>query len=312
MKQVPTLSLVIPVYNEASHFEDSLQIIKSELEKLQLPYEIVLVNDGSKDHTWELLKRLVLVHPEVRALNLSRNFGKEAATRAGLEAAKGKAVITMDGDLQHPPSLIPAMVHQWRHGHVQIIDAVKTSRGKETLLSKARAGIFYSLFNKLTGYNLRGASDYKLMDRAVVDALLSMPEYNVFFRGMASWVGFKRQEISFAVDPRKGGVTGWSIFRLIKLALTAVTAFSSFPLHFITLTGVVFGLFAVMLGLQTIFTKVSGDALPGYTTVVLLLLIIGSALMIGLGILGEYIARIYDEVKRRPRYLVSEKLDNEK
>lgn len=311
MMQAPTLSLVIPLYNEASHFEESLQIIKGELEKLTLPYEIVLVNDGSKDHTWELLKRLALIHPELRALNLSRNFGKEAATRAGLEAAKGDAVITMDGDLQHPPSLIPAMVQQWREGGVQIIDAVKISRGKESLVSKIRARMFYSLFNKLAGYNLRGASDFKLMDRAVVNALLSMPEYHVFFRGMASWVGFRRQEILFAVDPRKGGVTGWSIFRLIKLALTAVTAFSSFPLHFITLTGAIFGLFAVFLGVQTIFTKFSGDALPGYTTVVLLLLIIGSALMIGLGILGEYIARIYDEVKRRPRYLVSEKLDHE-
>jgi glycosyltransferase involved in cell wall biosynthesis len=312
MKPAPILSLVIPVYNEASHFEESLQIIKAELEKLSLPYEIVLVNDGSKDHTWELLKRLALIHPELRALNLSRNFGKEAATRAGLEAAKGNAVITMDGDLQHPPSLIPAMVQKWREGDIQIIDAVKISRGKESLLSKIRAKTFYYLFNKLAGYNLRGASDFKLMDRAVVNALLSMPEYHVFFRGMASWVGFKRHEILFAVDPRKGGVTGWSIFRLIKLALTAVTAFSSFPLHFITLTGVIFGLFAIFLGIQTIFTRFSGDPLPGYTTVVLLLLIIGSALMIGIGILGEYIARIYDEVKRRPRYLVSEKINNEK
>jgi glycosyltransferase involved in cell wall biosynthesis len=312
MIQAPTISLVIPVYNEASHFEESLRIIQSELEKMVLPYEIVLVNDGSKDGTWELLKRLALMHPELRALNLSRNFGKEAATRAGLEAAQGDAVITMDGDLQHPPSLIPTMIQKWREGNVQIIDAVKISRGKESLLSKIRARMFYSLFNKLAGYNLHGASDFKLMDRAAVNALLSMPEYHIFFRGMASWVGFKRHEIPFAVEPRKGGVTGWSIFRLIRLALTAVTAFSSFPLHFITLTGVVFGLFAVLLGIQTVFTKLSGDALPGYTTVVLLLLIIGSALMIGLGVLGEYIARIYDEVKRRPRYLVAEKIGNEK
>ena len=312
MKSIPVISLVIPVYNEASHLEGSLQTIKNELEKLTMPYEIVLVNDGSSDNTWELLKRLAPAHPELRALNLSRNFGKEAATRAGLEAAKGEAVITMDGDLQHPPSLIPIMVEKWRQEGVQIIDAVKTSRGRESLMSKARANVFYSLFKKLTGYNLRGASDFKLMDRVVVNALLSMPEYHVFFRGMAGWVGFNRQEIYFAVEPRKGGVTGWSVFRLTKLALTAVTAFSSFPLHFITLTGVIFGFFAIFLGIQTIITKVSGNALPGYTTVVLLLLIIGSALMLGLGILGEYIARIYDEVKRRPRYLVAEIIENEK
>ncbi len=305
----PVLSIVIPLYKEGDNLANSLAIIIQEIEKTGKLFEIVLVDDGSPDNTWEVIRKLSLNYPMLKALRFSRNFGKEYALGAGIEAAKGKAVIVMDGDLQHPPQLIPKMVTIWSESQVDIVEAIKVSRGKESLWGKLRAYLFYWILNRLSGYNLRGASDYKLLDRNVVNAWLRMGERKLFFRGMTAWLGFRCVQIPFEVPNRIGGESRWSIIQLLKLALTGITSFSSLPLHFVTLMGGIFLLFSFVLGFQALYLKFTGQAVSGFTTVIILLLIIGSLLMISLGIIGIYIARIYEEVKGRPRYIILDKID---
>ena len=301
------LSIIIPIYKESSHFSQVFITLNEVVESLQISYEFIIVDDGSPDDSWNVIQNLAEQYPSIiTAVRLSRNFGKESALCAGLETVSGDAVIVMDGDLQHPPELIPKMVHIWHQSGVDIVEAVKVSRGRESLLTKIGSKAFYAILNYLSGYNLKGASDYKLLDRKVVDAWLKMGERNLFFRGMCAWLGFKRVTIPFEVPVRIGGKSGWSIIKLIKLAITGLTAFSSLPLHLITLIGCLFLIPSVIIGLQTLYLKFIGKAVDGFTTVILLLLIIGGLLMVSLGLIGLYIARIYEEVKGRPRYLISE------
>ena len=303
----PELSVVVPLYNEEANITSLLNTLLPVLKTLPKTHELILVDDGSPDNTWELLKEKAATHPTILALRLSRNFGKEAAMRAGLETAVGQAVITMDGDLQHPPRLIPDMVEVWEQEGAEIVEANKTYRGPESLLNKFSAKVFYYILNKLSGYNINNASDFKLLDRKAVDALLAMNESNMFYRGMTTWLGFKKTEIFFETATRQGGVSAWSFLHRLNLSLTAITSFSVLPLYFVTAIGLLFFLFSIGLGLQTLYLKFSGQAVSGFTTVILLLLITGSLLMISIGIIGEYIARIYQEVKGRPKYVVTEK-----
>jgi glycosyltransferase involved in cell wall biosynthesis len=242
-------------------------------------------------------------------VRLSRNFGKELALCAGLERAGGDAVIVMDGDGQHPPSLLPVMVKTWLSSGADIVQAVKVKRGRESVSSKLGALLFYLILNKLSGFELKGASDYKIMNRKVIDTWLAMRERNVFFRGMTAWMGFKTIQIPFEVAPRRAGKSGWSYLTRAKLALVGITTFSSFPLHLVTFVGLIFFVFAVGLGIQTLYLKLAGRAFTGFTTVILLELIIASLLMISLGIIGEYLARIYEEVKGRPRYIITDSIE---
>ena len=298
------LSLVIPLYREAAHLADTLRQVLPVLETLGRPYELVLVDDGSPDDTWRVIEAQCASHPAIRGLRLSRNFGKEAALAAGLEHARGNPVVVMDGDLQHPPALLPTMLEAWTQG-ADVVEAVKVYRSSHP--GRTRANLFYRLFAALTGEDLQGASDFKLMDRRVLDAWRSLGERNLFFRGMHAWLGFRRVQLPFEVPERAGGHTGWSAWALLRLAITAVTSFSSAPLQLISLAGGAFAVFALVLGVQTLYQKMSGHALDGFTTVILLLLVIGSVTMLGLGIIGSYIARIYDEVKARPRYIIAER-----
>ena len=309
-KNKPLLSVVIPLYCEGSNLRAVLSGIFTTIKPLNESFELILIDDGSTDNTWAIIEEEAKKYSMLRAVRLSRNFGKESALCAGIEMARGSAVITMDGDLQHPPELIPEMVRRWRESEAEVIEAVKESRGRESFINKIGAKTFYAILHKLSGYALNSASDYKLMDRKVVDVWLKMGERNLFFRGMSAWLGFKRMKIPFVVPERVGGYSRWSVFRLIKLAITAVTAFSSLPLQIVTISGGLFFLFALALGVQTLFRKIAGDAVSGFTTVILLQLIIGSLLMMSLGIIGEYIARIFEEVKGRPRYVVAETIDN--
>lgn len=299
------ISLVIPVYNEAPHIEASIHTVQTILLEHNINYQFVLVDDGSRDETWQVLKQLAHHLPGIKALKLSRNFGKEAAICAGLEAAEGQACVVMDADLQHPPKLIPEMVRLWREEGYDVVEGVKSDRGRESRLYKFGARLFYSTFNRLSGFDLRRASDFKLMDRKVVDAWRLLPEKDTFFRGMSAWVGFKRYRLAFAVEQRTAGHTKWSPVKLGKLFISAITAFSSLPLQIITFLGGLFFMGSLALAGQTLYMKYSGIAYTGFTTVILLQLIIGSALMLSLGIIGTYLARIYDEVKNRPRYLIS-------
>ncbi|WP_051620928.1 glycosyltransferase family 2 protein [Paenibacillus sp. UNC451MF] len=304
----PEISVIIPVYNEEVHIYQSLLRIEKEISRMTSSYEIMIIDDGSKDCTWEQLVQFGEHSDHFYALRLSRNFGKELAMCAGLEHARGKAVIIMDSDMQHPPELLQQMIRLWREEGKDIVECVKRNRGNETLDKAIGSSMFYTILNKLSGYELRGASDYKLLDQKVVRAWREMPERNTFFRGMVAWLGFDKAQIDFEVADRVDGNSQWSFANLLKLAVNAVVAFSSIPLRFVSIFGAIFLLGAVILGIQTLFQKFLGNAVTGFTTVILLLLVIGSVIMISLGIIGEYIASIYNEVKGRPRYLISEKI----
>lgn len=304
-----TLSLVIPIFREGRNLLGVLQAVRASLDSCKLPYELVLVDDGSSDDTWQVIAAEAKLFPAIRAFRLSRNFGKEAALCAGLERARGDAVILMDADGQHPPSLLPSMVEMWQSSGADIVEAVKRKRGTESLSGKLSALLFYIILNKLSGFDLKGASDFKLLNRKAVNAWLKMRERNVFFRGMTVWMGFSTVQIPFEVVPRSGGQSTWSYLKRLKLALIGITAFSSLPLQFVTFAGALFFAFSVLLGAETLYQKLAGQAVSGFATVILLQLITGSLLMISLGIIGEYLIRIYEEVKGRPRYLITESIE---
>ena len=306
-KHKPLLSVVVPIYNEGSHIVSSLKIIVETVSQITSTYELIVIDDGSKDDTWKHLDQAAKDMPGVIALRLSRNFGKEIAVCAGLENASGDAVIVMDGDLQHPPTLIPEMVRLWHEEGYEIVECVKATRGKEPIGKKIGASVFYSMLDKLTGYDLKGASDFKLLDQKVLKAWMDMPERVPFFRGMTAWLGFRRVELPFNVAEREVGSSRWGVLSLIRLGAEAIVSFSTIPLRMVSLLGIGFFVISIVLAIQTLMQKIQGNAVTGFTTVILLLLIIGSILMISIGIVGEYIAAIYHEVKARPRYLISDK-----
>ncbi|NLP35304.1 MAG: glycosyltransferase family 2 protein [Clostridiales bacterium] len=299
------LSVVIPAYQEGSHIKNSIGVIETILIENKISYEFVIVDDGSKDNTWKELESLARANSKVTALRLSRNFGKESALCAGLEYASGDMILVMDADLQHPPELIPQMVEAWRDQGYDVVEGIKNSRGRENPFYHTFAKIFYYILLKTADIDLENASDYKLMDRKVVEAWKQLPERTTFFRGMASWVGFERKQIRFDVAKRVNGRTKWSAYRLLRLAMNAITSFTSVPLHCITILGIIIFIGTLILGAQTLYMKLSGRALDGFTTVILLQLFIGSSIMISLGMIGIYLTKIYHEVKGRPRYLVS-------
>jgi glycosyltransferase involved in cell wall biosynthesis len=305
----PLISLVVPLYREAANLRAFLSGVTTELGKTGCRFELIIVDDGSPDETWQILSDDARTIPNLHGLRLSRNFGKELALCAGLERARGDAVIVMDGDGQHPPALLPEMIRLWRTTGADIVEAVKTKRGPESFSGRTGALLFYVVLNKLAGVNLKGVSDFKLMNRKAVDAWQQMRERNVFFRGMTAWLGFTHVQIPFEVPHRAAGATGWSFAKRMKLALTGISAFSSLPLQFVTIAGLLFFGFSVLFGIYTLVLQLTGRSVSGFATVILLLLIIGSLLMLSLGIIGEYLARIYEEVKGRPRYVVASSIE---
>ena len=305
----PLISVIIPLYCEGANLRAFISEVKAALEKAGALFELILVDDGSPDDTWEVIADEARTLPALRAVRLSRNFGKELALCAGLERARGDAIVLMDGDGQHPPALLPDMLRLWQTTGADIVEAIKIKRGPESLSGKFGALLFYIILNKLSGFDLRGASDFKLMNRKAINAWLELQERNVFFRGMTAWLGFTTVRIPFEVARRSAGKSSWSYLKRLRLAITGLTAFSSFPLQLVTLAGGVFFVFAVLLGAQTLYLKLAGRAVSGFATVILLELIIGSSLMISLGIVGEYLARVYDEVKGRPRYVVTHSIE---
>lgn len=303
-------SVVIPVHNESDQIVQNLSLIHAEASKTEVPMEMIVVDDGSTDSTWRVLEKLAEQMPELKALRFSRNFGKEAAICAGLAYSSGQACIVIDSDLQHPPQLIPEMVRLWRQEHWEIVEGIKKTRGSESLINRIGARFFYRTLSGLSGYNLYGSSDFKLLDRKVIDAWLDMRERNTFFRGMISWLGYRRNQITFSVPRRRLTQSRWSFLGLFRLAVIAITAFSSLPLQAVTILGGLFLLCAMLFSGYALVMYFIGLAFPGFTTVIVLELLIGGVLMISLGIIGTYIAQIYQEVKYRPRYVVAETLSS--
>lgn len=300
------LSIIIPSYNEQGNIERTFLAIQEVLQLNHIPFELIFVDDGSSDETYLRIQELASTHAEAKGLSFSRNFGKEAAIFAGLEAATGDCCLIMDCDLQHPVSIIPEMIRLWEEGY-EVIEGVKSSRGKEGFLHKFCAKSFYSLISKATQIDMSHASDFKLLDRKAVDSLLVLPERAPFFRALSSWIGFRTISIPFEVQEREIGTSKWSVWSLTKYALRNITSFSGAPMQFVSIMGWVMLLASVLLGIQSLYKYFNGTALEGFTTVILLLLIIGSILMISLGIIGHYISKIYDEIKARPRYIISKR-----
>jgi glycosyltransferase involved in cell wall biosynthesis len=301
---LPLISVVVPAHNEAPGIAHATEVIGAVLEGCDVDWEIVVVDDGSRDGTFERVREVAAREPRVRGVRFSRNFGKESALLAGLNFASGDAVITIDADLQHPPSLIPQMIEAWRGG-ARVVDAVKRSRDTDGPLTRLRARLFNALLTKLGGIHVENSSDFKLLDRIVVDAIARMlPERRRFYRGLAEWVGYARVALPFDVAERDIGEGKWTLWKLVELALTALISFTSAPLRIVTVLGFLTLAFGFVVGADAIVSWFLGIAVSGFTTTIATLLIIGSAIMISLGIIGEYIAKIYDEIKARPAYLV--------
>lgn len=298
------LSVIIPSFNEHENIRRTAGTIAAILRNENIDYELIFVDDGSHDETWEEITDASLFDPNVRGIGFSRNFGKEGAIFAGLKNAAGDCAVVIDCDLQHPPELIPQMYRLWQGG-AEVVEAVKASRGKEGLFHKLFAKSFYKLMKSSSGINLDGASDFKLMDRKVINALNELPERITFFRALSSWVGFTTERVEFDVQPRAAGKSKFSMKSLFRFAVNNITSFTNLPIHLITWVGVLFGVLALILGIQTLVKYFCGTAAEGFSTVILLILITGACVMVGIGVIGYYLSKIYEEIKQRPRYIIS-------
>ena len=299
------LSVVLPAYNEELMIAKTCNVLHEVLSNAGIFYELVLVNDGSTDDTWNEILKAGEKDPHILGIRFSRNFGKEAAILAGLSQTSGDVIAVMDCDLQHPPETLIEMYHKWKKGY-EVIEGVKKSRGKESFLHKESAGFFYKLMSEATKVDMQNASDFKMMDRKVVNSILSLPERNMFFRATSSWVGYRTAYVEFEVQEREAGESKWSTWSLIKYAFTNIVAFTTTPLQIVTVGGGICFFCSLLMILYSLIQYFCGHAIEGYTTTILLLLLIGSAIMLSLGVIGYYLAKIYEEVKRRPRYIISE------
>ena len=300
------ITVIMPVYNEGEFIYNNVLTVDQILQDARIDHRFLLVDDGSRDQSWQEMCRLAQDHPQVSIIRLSRNFGKEYALCAALENAAGDAVVVMDSDLQHPPELIPEMVRLWQEEGYDVVEGVKADRGKESLGGKIAALTFYKLFKSSTKIDIGIASDFKLMNRSALDAWKQMPERNTFFRGLSAWVGFKRYALPFEVAPRAGGETKWTLKSLMRLAINSITSYTAAPLFVVFWLGLIMLIAGAILGIQTLANYFMGSAADGFSTVILLQLLIGSGIMISLSIIGLYLAKVYEEVKGRPRYLISE------
>lgn len=299
------LSVVIPAYNEELMVGKTCRVLHDILTKAGIRYELVLVNDGSKDRTWEEIQAAGKKDQHVLGVHFSRNFGKESAVFAGMAQTTGDVVAVMDCDLQHPPEVLLEMYHKWEEGY-QVIEGIKKSRGKESFLHKESAGFFYGIMSRITRIDMQNTSDFKMLDRQVVNTILSMPERNMFFRATTSWVGYRTTYVEFEVREREAGESKWSTWSLVKYAFTNIVAFTTIPLQFVTVGGGICFLCSLILMIYSLVQYFTGHAIEGYTTILLVMLLLGSAVMLSLGIIGYYMAKIYEEVKHRPRYIISQ------
>ena len=303
------LSVVVPVYNEAPVIQEFTRRLTAVLAGLDTSYEIILVDDGSKDDSWRLIQELGRQHPQLRGVRLSRNFGHQYALMAGLSAADGDAVVMMDGDLQHPPELIPRLLEQWREGY-HVVSTIRTNTLEAGLLKKGLSGAFYAFINRISEVPITpNAADFRLLDRAVVEQLKRLREHTLFLRGLMNWVGFAQTSIEFEADRRFAGQTKYSLSRMLKLALAAIISFSTQPLRLGVWSGLIVFMLSWGYGLWAIYAKfVAHLVVPGWTSTVWLILLATSIQLFVLGVIAEYIAQIYEEVKGRPLFVVRENM----
>ncbi|MFT5716357.1 MAG: glycosyltransferase involved in cell wall biosynthesis [Oleiphilaceae bacterium] len=303
------ITLICPAYNEQDSIGNFLRDIDSIVAPLldSFCFQVVIVNDGSSDNTRAVVSDYRAQHFDLTLCNFTRNFGKEAAIVAGLERYSGDAFIIMDTDLQHPPTLITQMLEQWQAGH-KVVESVKSHRGEESATYKFFSQLFYHSLYALSSLQLQNQSDYKLLDAEVVAALRQLPEKQRFFRGLVEWLGYPSMKISFEVPLRENDSSSWSLWGLFKYSIYNLTSLTSAPLHLVTLIGILMLFISALFGSITLYQWFLGEALTGFTTVILLLLFIGSVLMVSLGLIGLYISRIYDEIKARPIFLIKDEI----
>lgn len=297
------MCIVIPAYNESEALPLLIEKLHFVIGTLNISYQIIVVNDGSSDRTEEVLDAISSKDSRVNAVNLSRNFGKEAAMAAGLAQADGNCIVFIDADMQHPPDLIPSLYHAWRDGF-DVANAVKRQRSNESPVYRWMAAQFNKLMTKSVGQDMGGASDFMLIDRQVADALLECPERNRFFRGLVAWVGFRVKKIEFHVQERQHGVTKWSILSLLKYSLTNIVAFSSLPLHIVAYIGFISVTLGAVLLVHTLVRWAWGAAAIGFTTVIAVQILLGGMIILALGVISIYLSHMYEEQKRRPIFII--------
>lgn len=308
-RRLDLLSVVVPCYNESDGLETLYAALTPVLESIAPHHEIILVDDGSRDDTFIVARRLAAADPRVKAVRFARNFGKEAGMAAGLRHAGGEAVLLMDADLQHPPEVIPEMVALWRDG-VDMVIAVRRDRGTDSWPRRMISLAYYRIFQAMSEVRIpRGAGDFRLFDRKVVDAIASLPERNRFMKGITSWVGFRQECMPFDVGTRATGRSAWGLLSLVRYAWDGLTSFSTLPLRIWSVLGIVIAGFAAIYGIWLVVrTTVFGIDVPGYASLMASTLFLGGVQLISLGVLGEYVGRIFLEVKKRPIYLIADRI----
>ena len=304
----PKYSFIIPIYNEEKTVPELYRRLTTVMERLDGPVEVILVNDGSRDRSLELLRHLHQIDPRVCYLSLARNFGHQIAVTAGLNFVRGQVIVVLDADLQDPPELIPEMIAQWRQGY-HVVYAQRTQRRKESWFKRFAAYSFYRLLKRLADVEMpTDTGDFCLMDRQVVDILNSMPERNRYIRGLRSWVGFNQTAIQFRRDPRFAGEVKYTLGKSLTLAVNGLVSFSKVPLRLSTYVGLLTAVVAVLMAVLVLYWRIviPHSPLTGFTMILVAIFFIGAVQLVSIGILGEYVGRIYEEVKGRPLYTLAE------
>ena len=310
ISRMKTISFVVPCKDEADTVEKYYDAMTALWEEKGVSsrylLEILYIDDGSTDGTGDLIRAISARDERVRFTCFSRNFGKEAAIFCGLKQAGGDAVIVMDADLQHPPAIVPELLAKWEEGYT-IVEGVKENRGRERISYGLFANLFYNLLSRSTGQDMRGSSDFKLLDRKAVDTLNSLSERSTFFRALTYWIGYRSAQVKYRVDKRVGGKSKWDRKALFLYALTDLTSFSSAPLYLIGIVGALVLLIGLGLGVDAVISYARGESVGGYTSLILLITLAVGGIMLSLGIIAVYIAKMYTEIKNRPRYIIDEK-----
>lgn len=309
--KLPTFTIIAPIYNELENLPELYSRTREVMEKTNEPWELILVDDGSSDGSTQLIRKLAENDPRVRPVIFARNFGHQIAVTAGLDYARGDAVVIIDADLQDPPEVILALIDKWREGY-EVVYAVREEREGETWFKEFTASLFYRVIYRITDVNIPlDTGDFRLMDRKVVEVMKQMREKHRFLRGMSAWVGFNQVGVGYKRHARFAGETKYPLKKMLKLALNAVTSFSYFPLQLATYIGfIAAGLSVFAIPIIAILRLTTGTALFGQATTLIAVLFLGGVQLISLGIIGEYIGRIYDEAKGRPLYIVAEAPDD--
>lgn len=306
----PVLSLVVPMYNEAAGLQNFFDVVQTVLSRMNVTYEIICVNDGSKDATLAALVGIAAKDQRVKVIDLTRNFGKEAALTAGLDAAIGAAIIPIDADLQEPPELLPEMVALWKQGY-DVVLAKRSDRSSDAPIKRNLASIYYWIIKNMSDSDIpKNVGDFRLMDRRVVEALKKLPERTRFMKGLFAWLGFRQTTLEFVRPARAAGNSSQSFAKLVRLALDGLISFTTLPLRIWTYVGITTATAALIYMIYVLIkTFIFGISTPGFATLAVGMFFFNGLILINMGILGEYISRIYNEVKARPIYLVRERIN---